>query len=109
MQVKFRSHIVWGKKGRLMGRDIRYMQVWRCTSRHSHTSDRMYHLILHCWYKQGLTSVIWDFCHSVNDIFTHLGCYVALNGQAVLGCLTLDDGTDRLSQNISNELQINIA
>jgi len=51
--------------------------------------------------------VISDFSRGVNDIFTLLGCYTALNGQGVLDGWTLDDGTERLSQNISNKLQIN--
>ena len=85
----------------------RYMQVWRCMSRHSQTSDRMCHLILHCSQNQGLTSVVSDFCRSVINVFTLLGCYAALNGQAVLGCLTLDDGTNRLFCNISIKLPIN--
>jgi len=41
--------------------------------------------------------VISGFCHSANEEFTLLGC------QAVQeDCLTLDDGTDRSSQNIGN-------
>jgi hypothetical protein len=61
--------------------------------------------------------VISGFRRGLNEIFAFLGCYTAyivvidvsgqpigpiFNGQAEEDCLTLEDGTDRLSRNVGN-------
>jgi hypothetical protein len=70
----------------------------------------------------NLSSVISGICHSVNEVFALLGCYTVLVGSWLLsfwGSLlipssrvkqsrkTLEDRTDRLSRNVSNEQPIN--
>jgi len=64
--------------------------------------------------KSKYTAQISDFCHGVNEVFSLLGRHAALIGSykptfrdslSVLGCLTLEDGTNRLSQKV--KLSIN--